>query len=72
MLLISYATMLIGIGHSLSKCYTVAMGKRSSEHKKKKYSTHFERSKINRIRKIIRHLKKQPNDVQSKKALDNK
>lgn len=43
--------------------------KSSSKHRQDKYSSHPVRAKANKVRKIKKHLKKCPKDLQSQEAL---
>lgn len=46
------------------------MGKKTtSKNKQEKYSTHPARAKANKIRKILKQIKKQPHDLQAQEAL---
>lgn len=44
------------------------MGKSQSEVKKSKLARQPERTKANKIRKLLKHLAKQPNDKQAQNA----
>jgi ribosomal protein S15P/S13E len=46
------------------------MTKKTSANKKAKYGAHKAKVLPNKIRKIMKHLKKQPNDQQSMKVLE--
>ena len=46
------------------------MGRRTtSENKKKKYAAHPAIAKANKIKRILKQIKKQPKDLQAKEAL---
>ena len=44
------------------------MGKTSSKNKQEKYKTHPARAKANKLRRILKQIKKQPNDLQAQEA----
>ena len=45
------------------------MAKKSSKHKQEKYSAHPAKAKANKVRRIKKQIKKQPNDLQAKADL---
>lgn len=45
------------------------MAQKTSKHKQDKYASHPARAKANKLRKIAKQIKRQPNDLQAIKDL---